>query len=173
MPRGDVVGLDLTMPMLRAGKARLTQRPEHRRVRLVQADALCLPFADATFDCLTSAFTVRNLPDLNAAFREQARVVKPGGRVVCLELTWPRSPLMRATFPIYFGRLVPLFGRLLAGDAEAYSYLPASVRAFPAPDRLATVMRGAGLDDVRWRALGLGTVALHVGRAPKPASGSP
>jgi demethylmenaquinone methyltransferase/2-methoxy-6-polyprenyl-1,4-benzoquinol methylase len=173
MPGGRVVGLDLALPMLRAAQSRLVESKTPRRVRLVQADALGLPFADGTFDCLTSAFTVRNLPHLTAAFREQARVVRPGGRIVCLELTWPRSPLMRAIFPLYFGRFVPLLGSLLAGDAAAYSYLAASVRAFPAPDRLAAVMQAAGLRDVRWRTLGFGTVTLHVGTVARRGSGYP
>jgi demethylmenaquinone methyltransferase/2-methoxy-6-polyprenyl-1,4-benzoquinol methylase len=107
---------------------------------------------------------VRNLADLEAGFREQTRVVRHGGMIACLELTWPRSLWMRAVFPIYFGQLVPLLGRAVAGDGGAYSYLPASVRTFPGPNALADVMRRVGLVDVRWRRLGLGAVALHVGR---------
>jgi demethylmenaquinone methyltransferase/2-methoxy-6-polyprenyl-1,4-benzoquinol methylase len=127
-----------------------------------------LPFPDGSFDCLTSAFTVRNLPDPKAAFLEQARVVKPGGNIVCLELTWPRAPLMQEFFAVYFGRVVPLLGRFIAGDKGAYTYLPASVRAFPPPDRLANILREVGLQDVRWRRLGFGSVALHVGRKAGP-----
>jgi demethylmenaquinone methyltransferase/2-methoxy-6-polyprenyl-1,4-benzoquinol methylase len=167
MPLGKVVGLDLSLPMLRQGQAWLWGREEAERVTLIAADALQLPFRDRQFDCLTSAFTVRNLPDLETAFREQARVVKPGHPVVCLELTWPRSPLLRALFPLYFGHLVPLLGRKVAGDQAAYSYLPASVRAFPSTQALAEIMRRAGLLDVRWRRLGLGTVALHRGLVPE------
>ena len=164
MPAGTVYGLDRALPMLRAGRARLSRQAAGARVCLLQGDALRLPFATGTFDCLTSAFTVRNLPDLAAAFREQARVVKPGGRVVCLELTWPGSTAMRAIFPVYFGMLVPVLGGLLAGDAAAYSYLPASVRAFPPPEQVAALMEQAGLADVCWRRLGLGTVSLHAAR---------
>jgi demethylmenaquinone methyltransferase / 2-methoxy-6-polyprenyl-1,4-benzoquinol methylase len=166
MPRGRVIGLDLTEPMLRAGQAWLWQREAGERVALVAGDALALPFSERQFDCLTSAFTVRNVPDLAAAFREQTRVVRAGGRVVCLELTWPRSPFMAALFPVYFGRVVPLVGGLVSGDRAAYGYLPESVRAFPPPAELAGIMREAGLIDVRWRRLGFGTVALHVGRRP-------
>ena len=166
MPGGRVIGLDLTLPMLRAGRDRLCGRDEVERIDLVAGDALALPFGDDRFDCVTSAFAVRNLPDLELGFREQARVVKPGGTVACLELTWPRSILMRALFPIYFGQVVPLLGRVVAGDRGAYSYLPASVRAFPTPNEVATIMRRAGLLDVRWRRFGLGAVALHVGQKP-------
>lgn len=160
---GRVVGLDLSMTMLRAGQAWLWQRDEGGAVALVAGDALALPFPDSRFDSLTSAFTVRNLANLDAGFREQVRVVKPGAPVVCLELSWPRSPLLRAFFEVYFGRIVPLLGGVIAGDRAAYTYLPASVRAFPGPEALAEVMRRAGLTDLRWRHLGLGTVTLHVG----------
>ena len=166
MPGGRVVGLDLTLPMLRAGRGWLRGREEAERIALVAGDALALPFWDDCFDCVTSAFTVRNLSDLERGFREQVRVVKAGGTVACLELTWPRSLLMRALFPIYFGQVVPLLGRVVAGDRAAYCYLPASVRAFPKPNALATMMRQAGLLDVRWRRFGFGSVALHVGRKP-------
>lgn len=164
MPGGRVVAVDLTRPMLRAGRAWLAGREEAERVALLAGDALRLPFADRCFDCAGSAFLVRNLADLEAGFREQARVVRTGGMVACLELSWPRSLWMRAVFPVYFGQVVPLVGRVVAGDWGAYAYLPASVRAFPKPNGLAEVMRRAGLVDVRWRRLGLGTVALHVGR---------
>ena len=166
MPGGCVVGVDLTIPMLRAGQEWLRGRDEAGRIRLVAGDGLALPFADESFDCVTSAFVVRNLADLERGFREQARVVKAGGTVACLELTWPRSLLLRAVFPVYFGGVVPLLGRVVAGDRGAYSYLPASVRAFPKPNALAELMRRAGLIDVRWRRLSLEAVALHVGRVP-------
>jgi demethylmenaquinone methyltransferase / 2-methoxy-6-polyprenyl-1,4-benzoquinol methylase len=164
VPGGRVIGLDLAWPMLRAGQAWLWRQEKAGQVALVAGDALALPFADNRFDCLTSAFTVRNLADLEAGFREQARVVKPGGTVVCLELAWPSSTVMRAMFPLYFGRIVPQLGRLIAGNHAAYSYLPASVRQFPCPEALAAIMRQAGLTAVRWRRLGFGTVTLHVGR---------
>ena len=166
MPGGRVVGLDLTLPMLRVGREWLREREEGQRIRLLAGDALALPFRDGLFDCVTSAFTVRNLPDRVAGFREQVRVVKTGGSVACLELTWPRSLPVRALFPLYFDRLVPLVGRVISGDSGAYRYLPASVRAFPSPNQLGIIMRQAGLIDVRWRRLSFGAVALHIGRKP-------
>jgi demethylmenaquinone methyltransferase/2-methoxy-6-polyprenyl-1,4-benzoquinol methylase len=164
MPDGRVVGLDLTLPMLRAGQAWLWARPEGGRVGLLAGDALRLPFADGRFDVLSSAFTVRNLLDLAEAFREQARVVKRGGRVVCLELTWPRVGVARFALRTYCGQVLPLLGELVARDGAAYEYLPESVRLFPPPARVAELMVGAGLRDVRWAMLGFGTVTLHVGR---------
>lgn len=164
MPDGRVVGLDLTLPMLRVGQGWLWARPEGGRVGLVAGDALRLPFADARFDVLSSAFTVRNLLDLASAFREQARVVKAGGRVVCLELTWPRVGVARLGLRTYCERVLPLLGALVAGDGAAYEYLPESVRLFPPPARVAELMAAAGLREVRWATLGFGTVTLHAGR---------
>lgn len=159
MPRGHVVGVDFAPEMLAVAARR-------GGARYVLADALRLPFADATFDCVTSAFVVRNVADIRQAFREQARVVRPGGRVVCVELTRPRLPLFRHAFALYFHYWVPLLGGLVAGAPAAYRYLPESVERFPAPATLAGLMRAAGLVDVRWERLGLGTVALHVGHRP-------
>ena len=133
------------------------------------ADALALPFPDATFDACTVAFGLRNMADYAAALREMTRVLRPGGRLVCLELTPLRRPVLGRLFGWYFARVVPLVGGLLSGDREAYRYLPQSVAAFPSADALAELMRGAGLADVSYRLLGGGTVALHVGtkgRAP-------
>ena len=163
MPGGGVVGADFTLPMLRFGQPLRRREAWGRRVAFVSADALELPFADATFDVVSSSFTVRNLADPGRGFREQVRVARPGGRVVCLELTMPRNGLFRAAFWLYFRRVVPLVGGLLAGDREAYSYLPESVAAFLRPEALAAVMRESGLERVRYRLLGFGTVALHVG----------
>ena len=163
MPDGRVVGVDVAEPMLRQARPSARGDPASSRLQLALADALALPFADASFDCATTAFMVRNVADVGAAFAELRRVVRPGGRVVCLELTQPQIPLWGSLFGLYFGRAVPLVGKLVAGDAGAYSYLPESVAAFLRPDRLAAEMAGAGLRGVRWRRLGLGTVTLHVG----------
>lgn len=163
MPEGRVVGVDVAEPMLRQAGASLWGDRNSGKIGLALADALALPFADASFDCATTAFMIRNVSDIGAAFAELRRVVRPGGRIVCLELTQPRIPLWGTLFGLYFGRAVPLIGRLVAGDAGAYSYLPESVAAFLRPDRLAGVMTEAGLRNVRWRRLGLGSVTLHVG----------
>jgi demethylmenaquinone methyltransferase/2-methoxy-6-polyprenyl-1,4-benzoquinol methylase len=166
-PRGRVVGVEIAEPMLRRGTQALRSAPEGDRVRLVLADALALPFAGATFDCATTAFTVRNVTDVVGAFREMARVVRPGGRVACLEITRPRTRL-GPLFRLYFARLVPLLGRVVAGDAEAYRYLPASAYRFLEAAELAAAMRQAGLLAVRHRWLAVGTVALHVGEVGEP-----
>lgn len=163
-PNAQVIGVDFAAPML-ARAARGTSSTG-ARIRFVRADAQALPFPADTFDCVTSAFTIRNVADRLAAFREQARVLKPGGRVVCLELTWPRAPLFRPVFRAYFRYWVPILGGLLAGSARAYTYLPESVAQFPGPEALAKLLRTAGFVAVRYELLGGGTVALHVGVRP-------
>ncbi|RME38211.1 MAG: methyltransferase domain-containing protein, partial [Thermoflexia bacterium] len=145
-------------PMLVLGRARLG-----REVRWVEGDALRLPFPDGFFDAVVSAFLLRNVVNVRAALVEQTRVVRPGGRVVCLEMTWPRHPLFRPLFHLYFGGLAPLLGWLLTGCLDEYRYLPRSVRAFLSPEELASLMEDVGLREVRYRLLMLGTVTLHVG----------
>ena len=165
MPHGQVIGVDVAEPMLRQAPGVSFQAPGGGRVDLALADAQALPFADHSFDCATTAFTIRNVADVRAAFAELRRVVRPGGRVVCLELSQPHIPLWEPLFALYFGRVVPLIGGLVAGDAGAYTYLPESVAAFLSPRALAAEMARAGLQRVRWRRLGLGAVTLHVGEA--------
>ncbi|HUG13827.1 MAG TPA: ubiquinone/menaquinone biosynthesis methyltransferase [Thermomicrobiales bacterium] len=134
-------------------------------VAFIVADALCLPFVDATFDRVTSGFLVRNVADPEAAFREMRRVLKPGGLVVCLEASRRDDRLGRA-LRVGFGVLARGLGRLVAGDAAAYAYLPDSAAAFARPAELAATMERAGFMDVRYRRLGLGMIAIHRGSKP-------
>jgi demethylmenaquinone methyltransferase/2-methoxy-6-polyprenyl-1,4-benzoquinol methylase len=158
-PGGRVAGLDFSTAMLEAAGRK------SGRVEWVQGDALALPFADATFAAATIGFGMRNLADTLLGFRELRRVVAPGGRVVCLELTDP--PAWAAPFArLWTDRAVPLLGRLVARETDAYRYLPASVHRFPAADELAAIMHRAGLRRVRYRRLSGGAVALHVGTVP-------
>ncbi|MBI2777987.1 MAG: ubiquinone/menaquinone biosynthesis methyltransferase [Chloroflexi bacterium] len=160
-PFGRVVGLDVSAGMIERARAGATSVPW---LEFVVGDALDLPFEDATFDAATIAFGMRNLPDYRRGFVEMTRVVRPGGRVVCLEIARPRSMVGRVG-RIWFERAVPLLGRL-AGQGEAYRYLVASVRAYPAPEVIAGHMAAAGLADVSWVPLTAGMVTLHVGTRP-------
>jgi demethylmenaquinone methyltransferase / 2-methoxy-6-polyprenyl-1,4-benzoquinol methylase len=163
-PGRVVVGADFSEAMLAHARAKLTARGE-RRMPLLAADALALPFGDATFACVTSAFLLRNLADLPAGLAEMRRVATPGGLVAALEITRPGVRGWDAVFGLYFNRLVPLIGSAVAGDRAAYTYLPQSVERFVTPAELTRLMTGAGLRDVRYRRLGLGTIGLHVGTA--------
>jgi demethylmenaquinone methyltransferase/2-methoxy-6-polyprenyl-1,4-benzoquinol methylase len=158
-----VVGADFSETMLRRAGAKLGARGA--RVPLLAADALTLPFPARTFACVTSAFLLRNLEDLAGGLAEMRRVARPGGRIVALDIVRPAVPVWGALFGLYFHRVVPAIGALVAGDRQAYTYLPRSVDRFPGPAALADLMAAAGLRDVRWRTLGLGTVALHVAAA--------
>jgi demethylmenaquinone methyltransferase/2-methoxy-6-polyprenyl-1,4-benzoquinol methylase len=168
-PASAVVGLDFTPEML----ARAREKAEARALRglpvpreFAEGDLLSLPFDDDRFAAVTVGWGVRNVPDVPRAFREMARVTRPGGRVVCLESTQvPEGPGKRF-HDVWQGHVVPRLGRLVTGDASAYSYLPASVAAFPRADELAAIMAGAGLGNVRYRRYGFGAVALHVGEVP-------
>jgi len=169
--RGATVwALDLTHEMMVRGRADLAAHPKLRepaqRVHFVQGDALTLPFADASFDCVTSGFTLRNVTDVPQAMRELARVVRPGGRVVTLEASQPPFPLFRFGNRMYITAMLPLLGWLIAGDADAYTYLRSSmIRFYDAPG-LAAIMRESGLRNVRFKRLMLGSVAVHVGTRP-------
>jgi demethylmenaquinone methyltransferase/2-methoxy-6-polyprenyl-1,4-benzoquinol methylase len=157
--RGRVVGLDFSEAMLDAARRKSSQ------IEWVRGDALALPFADGEFAAATIGFGMRNLADPLRGFAELARVVRPGGRVVCLELTEP--PAWAAPFArLWTDRAVPLLGRLVARETDAYRYLPASVHRFPPAEELAAVMGRAGLRRVRFRRLSGGAVAVHVGTVP-------
>jgi demethylmenaquinone methyltransferase/2-methoxy-6-polyprenyl-1,4-benzoquinol methylase len=166
MPRGHVIASDFSEPMLRQGKQSLGASEAGHRIEWVTADALHLPFENASVDCVTTAFTVRNLTSAVEGFREMARVTRPGGRVVCLEITRLDNGLRRKVFGLYFNGFVPAIGRVISGDDTAYRYLPASVDAFLNPYELAVQMRDAGLVFVQRRMLGFGTVTMLPGTKP-------
>jgi demethylmenaquinone methyltransferase/2-methoxy-6-polyprenyl-1,4-benzoquinol methylase len=154
----QVVGLDFAAPMIAAAAAKGQQRD---RVRFLVGDAMRLPFPDGAFDAATVSFGLRNMPNYEAALREMARVLRPGGRLVCLEMTPLRRPVIGPVFTWYFTRVVPFAGGLISGDRDAYRYLPRSVAAFPDANELARLMRRAGFSTVTYDRFGGGTVALH------------
>ncbi len=162
-PGGEVVGIDFSQRMLELARAKATAdgQPDVR-IRFQAANALALPFESDEYASATVGFGARNFADLERGLAEMVRVVRPGGRVVVLEITTPRRGPLSTFFELWFDRVVPILGRL-AGDAAAYSYLPSSVRRFPGPDQLAELLVRSGLGDVRYVLTAGGIVALHVG----------
>jgi demethylmenaquinone methyltransferase / 2-methoxy-6-polyprenyl-1,4-benzoquinol methylase len=161
-PDGSVVGADFSEKMLELAQAKADARGV-KTVRFEQANALALPYPDDHFDAVTVGFGVRNFSDLDAGLREMARVVRPGGSVVILEITTPQRPPLSTFFALWFDRVVPAVGRLWGDPGGAYTYLPNSVRRFPPPQELAARMRAAGLGEIRYVITAGGIIALHVG----------
>lgn len=160
-PDGEVVGMDFSEEMLSLARRKQPGGP----VRFEWGNALDLSYEDDSFDAATVGFGARNFADLGAGLAEMARVVRPGGRVVVLEITTPTRPPLSLFFRVWFDRVVPLLGRV-AGDPDAYEYLPSSVRRFPDPEGLGARLAAAGLEDVRWLLTGGGIIAIHSGRVP-------
>lgn len=158
-PAGEVVASDFSERMLSLAREKAAGLPG---VQFVVGNALALPFEDDGFDAATVGFGARNFSDLRVGLGEMARVVRPGGRVVVLEITTPRRPPLSTFFRLWFDRAVPALGRV-AGDTQAYSYLPSSVRRFPGPEELSSVMWSCGLRDIRYVLTAGGIIALHAG----------
>jgi demethylmenaquinone methyltransferase/2-methoxy-6-polyprenyl-1,4-benzoquinol methylase len=159
-PGGRVVGCDFSEPMLEVARAKASR--EGADISFEWADALDLPYEHGSFDAVTVGFGVRNLADLGRGLREMARVLRPGGRLVILEITQPTRPPLSTFYSVWFDRIVPLLGSL-AGDRDAYSYLPESVRSFPPPEGLAAAMDDAGFERIRYTVLAGGIIAIHSG----------
>jgi demethylmenaquinone methyltransferase/2-methoxy-6-polyprenyl-1,4-benzoquinol methylase len=158
---GAVVGADFSEAMLEHARAKGAQAGGAAAVSFEWANALELPYPDDSFDAATVGFGARNFSDLQRGLAEMARVVRPGGKVVVLEITTPRRPPLSWFYSFWFDRLVPGLGRL-AGDSAAYEYLPSSVKRFPGPEDLAAVMEQSGLTGIRWILTAGGIIALHV-----------
>jgi len=170
-PTGRVVAVDVSEEMLRVAREKCGRNQLY--VEFMKADVLALPFPDGSspgparkpvgFDACTVGFGMRNVSDVERAFAEMRRVCRPGGKVVCLEITQPRIPVFREFYRFWFDHAVPWLGRIAARDEAAYRYLPASVRRFPDPDELKAIMERAGLKNVRYEILAGGIIAIHHG----------
>jgi demethylmenaquinone methyltransferase/2-methoxy-6-polyprenyl-1,4-benzoquinol methylase len=158
-PGGEVIGTDFSEEML------VHARGKAPGITFEWGNALELPYADGEFAAATVGFGARNFSDLDQGLKEMARVVRPGGRVVILEITTPQRPPLSTFFSLWFDRLVPLIGKV-AGDPDAYDYLPNSVKRFPEPAGLAAAFERAGLEQIKWVLTAGGIIALHVGTKP-------
>jgi demethylmenaquinone methyltransferase/2-methoxy-6-polyprenyl-1,4-benzoquinol methylase len=162
-PEGEIIGSDFAEEMLQRARAKTAAGVAGGADIVWEwGNALELPYASDRFHAATVGFGARNFSDLDRGLAEMARVVRPGGRVVVLEITTPRRPPLSTFYRVWFDRVVPLIGRL-TGEQEAYTYLPSSVRRFPGPEGLAAAMQRAGLSDIRWILTAGGIIALHVG----------
>ena len=160
-PLGQVVGCDFCYPMLRIGADKIAGN--HRQISLLGADALQLPFIDASFDAVVSAFVLRNLADMERGIREMHRILRPGGVIGILEFGMPGIPILKQIYRFYFLRILPKLGKIISGVEGPYGYLPASVEAFPAAETLREMVEYAGFAEVKYRLLTSGIALLLVG----------
>ena len=158
-PGGHVLGMDFSNEMLNAARTRPLPNVEYRLGDATRLEGV----EDGSFDAVTIAYGARNIPDLDALFSEMARAVRPGGAVVCMEITRPTGRLFSAVFGLWFDRIVPWIGGIISGDPHAYAYLPESVKAFVAPQDLAVIMERNELQNVTWRRLAGNVITLHRG----------
>lgn len=159
-----VTGIDISEGMLSHGRVKVTKRHLDKKITLQQADSTALPFADSTFDAVTVAFGVRNFEDLPRGLSEMIRVLKPNGRLFVLEFSKPQHTPMRQLFRFYFHRIMPLIGRTVSRDSEAYTYLPKSVDAFPEGIAFVQMLKDAGAKEATARPLTGGIASLYAAR---------
>jgi demethylmenaquinone methyltransferase / 2-methoxy-6-polyprenyl-1,4-benzoquinol methylase len=165
-PEGLVVLADINESMLRVGRDRLTDRGVSGNLVVSQADAQYLPFPDNTFDCITIAFGLRNVTDKDLALRSMLRVLKPGGRLLVLEFSKPKSELLGKVYDTYSFKLLPMIGKVVTNDADSYAYLAESIRMHPDQKTLKGMMEEAGFANCDFHNLTGGIVALHKGVKP-------
>jgi demethylmenaquinone methyltransferase/2-methoxy-6-polyprenyl-1,4-benzoquinol methylase len=158
-----ITGLDFCRPMLEIAKRKSADEIARAPLPYVEADALGLPFADATFDGVTIAFGLRNLASVEDGLAELRRILKPGAQAVILEFSQPIVPGFRQLFDLYFNRVLPRIGGIVSGDSSAYEYLPRSVKRFPDQRSLAEMMRQTGFRNVAYENLTGGIAAIHTG----------
>ena len=162
-PKGYVLGVDFSEEMLRVAKKQLLPNVEYRLGDATDLEGI----EDGSFDAVTIAYGARNIPNLDALFSETTRVVRPGGRVLCLEIARSEGRFFSVFYGLWFDRVVPRLGAKVSGDDWAYSYLPESVKEFVAPEKLSDIMRHSGLQDVTWRGYAGSIVTLHAGTKPR------
>lgn len=162
----EVTGVDFVEKMMRVAEIKTAKKNLMSRVHYVAGDATRLPFASNEFDSATIAFGLRNIPDRLAAIREISRVIKPGGKLIVLEMTFPENLKLRRFFTWYLNKMIPLLGTMISGNAKAYKYLPDSIQDFLSPAQLTGLFEQAGLNSIETFPLTFGLTYLHEGRIP-------
>lgn len=165
-PTGKVVGLDFSENMLARAKENLADFELKDNITLIQGNAMALPFEDNTFDCVTVGWGLRNVPDIMTAVKEMMRVVKPGGKVVSLDMAKPEAPIIKQGYWLFFEKVIPAMGNIWAGNRNAYGYLHDSAKVFPHQKELCRMFAEAGLTETSYRNLTFGVVAVVDGRKP-------
>lgn len=163
LPQARVTGIDLSEGMLEVGRRKVAKAALDGRITLQQADCLHLPFADESFDAITVAYGVRNFEHLLEGYREMQRVLRKGGRLTVIELSTPRSPLVKPFYKFYTRCVIPVVGRLVSKDVRAYSYLPESIAAVAQGEKMTALMEEAGLSDTAFRPLTFGVCTIYTG----------
>ena len=164
---GSMIGLDFSQNMLDMGSSKIDKLNLNKQITLIQGNAMSLPFEDDTFDYVTIGFGLRNVPDYLQVLKEMRRVVKPGGQVVCLELSKPTWQPFKAIYYLYFERILPLIGQVVAKRFKEYQWLPDSLKQFPDAKQLVLLFQQAGLQQVSNYSLTGGIAALHMGTKEK------
>lgn len=163
MPRAEVCGIDLSEGMIERGRRKVAAAGLDGRIALSQADCLALPFADNSFDVVTVAYGVRNFEHLDRGYAEMLRVLRPGGKLVVIELTTPRSAIVKPFYRFYTRCIIPAVGRMVSRDVRAYSYLPESIAAVPQREAMCELMERCGFVNATWRTFTMGVCAMYVG----------
>lgn len=163
-PEGEVTGLDFSENMLKVGEEKTAHMDN---IRLVQGDAMALPFDDNTFDYVTIGFGLRNIPDYSKALSEMYRVLKPGGMVVCLETSQPTMPVFKQGYRLYFKFVMPIFGKIFAKSKQEYEWLQQSAFDFPDRETLKKMFEGVNFENVKVRSFTSGVAAMHLAYKPK------
>lgn len=161
-PTGQVVLYDINRAMIEAGRSKQTHRRSRRRIQYIQGDAENISLPDNCFDAVMVGFGIRNVTRMEKGFAEMRRVLKPGGRLLCLEFSMPTALFFRWMYDIYSLRIMPLLGELIVSNRRAYTHLPESIRTFPLPDRLAEILANVGFSKVRYRKLTNGIAVVHL-----------
>lgn len=163
-PQGTVTGLDFSEKMIAIGQENISSHPHKDLITLLQGNAMSLPFEDQMFDAVTVAWGLRNVPDLEVALREMIRVLKPGGKLVSLDMSKPTAPVFKQAYWVYFEKIVPIIGQVGAGKSNAYRYFCESAKEFPDARKLTGLFKANGLQETKYTNLMGGTLAIVEGK---------